>query len=394
MKNKITIISGIGPGSTGTGAFLIGLMAEAKDNGLPVRFIYKEKTPRRRGWARLQKFNPVRIFKYMFNQLSFSPRSIRAANLDDEVVLMHPQTIKFKLFKRLVEARPYTWMYVLDSFIFCRRSYNYIIGESVPCLRCVGNNGSAALGYGCLDLFNSGPYHLHFARWVNSGRLKLMVQSESQARLLRMHFGGHAVIKVAHLSVPDIDTLAPQAHSLKNRRTQVVFHGTCQPAKGVGYVIVLAQMMPDWDFIIPSTINEYVRNFGSTKSLPSNVLFMPMTWADGLSEFVAKADLVICPSAWSAPVEGAILKSLAHNGLLAVIPHDSSFASDIPPGARLDINPLNWEATVGLLRTTLSSPLKLHAIREAARNYITQYNQSNSAVLEKIISICYESGAK
>ena len=42
------------------------------------------------------------------------------------------------------------------------------------------------------------------------------------------------------------------------------------------------------------------------------------------------AKIVINPSLWSAPVEGALLKSIKYNGCIAIVPIDFSFKKEIP----------------------------------------------------------------
>ncbi|MEN9653847.1 MAG: hypothetical protein RL303_1567, partial [Verrucomicrobiota bacterium] len=92
MSLPPVFVCGIGPGSTGTGALMIGLMAEAAA-GAPADFIVKEKTPRKRGWARLQKFNPFRLAYYGLSRALFPWRVLRAARSGREMILLHPQTI-------------------------------------------------------------------------------------------------------------------------------------------------------------------------------------------------------------------------------------------------------------------------------------------------------------
>jgi len=387
-KKSIVFISGIGPSATGTGMFLDELIRQAKElDSSVLKFIFKEKTPRYRGLAKIKKINPIRLFRYILGQTNFSSQCLREVQYSDVVVLMHPQTIGFEIFKKIILGRSCTWIYVLDSFIFCRRSYNYIIGENQPCLRCVGNEGKASIEMGCFDWFNSGPFHSSFPEWVNSGRLRLIVQSESQARLLRTHFGVNAFIIVVPLFVPDLDSPRIESEHLSRLRPQIVFHGTCQPAKGISLIVVLARMMPECDFIVPSNIQDYRNYYKSNEALPENLLFRPSSWDQGLQNLVTNADLVICPSAWSAAVEGAILKSLVHNGLVAVFPHESSYASEIPIEARLEINPLDWAGTVEGLQSVLRNPQIAKLKRDAARRYVTNYINLNHSILEKIISI-------
>jgi glycosyltransferase involved in cell wall biosynthesis len=387
MSSEIVFICGIGPGSTGTGALMIGLMAEAAV-GSPAEFIVKEKTPRRRGWARLQKINPFRVAHYFFSRVSFPWRVLRAARSDKEVVMLHPQTIGFPLFRQVMEARPHVWMYVLDAFVFCRRSYNCLPGETAPCLRCLGNDGAAADQHGCRDWFGSGPFQQHFPAWVGSGRLRLMAQCESHARLLRTHFGPGAVVKVVPLSVPDIAVPSSTLVRPVRARPLAVFHGSCQPAKGIVHVIALAKEMPDWDFLVPSDPKEYLQHFGSMTDLPANLHFRRLSWSEGLAEAVATADLVLCPSIWSATVEGAVLKSLAHNGLVMVTTHDSSFGSELPADARLALDPADLRGTAGRLRAVQADPALAESMRAAARAYAEEYARRCQGMLRGIREAC------
>ena len=376
----ITFVSGIGPGPTGTGALMIGLMEEARPDP-SAKFLYK--IPR--------GSSPWGLLKYVYNRASFAGRVRRATRSAETVVLLHPQTIGFRTFAAVVESRPVTWMYVLDSFTFCVRSYNCLVGEATPCLRCLGNDGAAAAEQGCVNWFRSGPFHAHLPKWVQSGRLRLMAQCESHARLLRAHFGPQAIIHVVPLSVPDVEVPAAWAVRPARPRPLVVFHGACYPAKGVDHVVALARLMPECDFLIPSDEKEFIHHFGAVAGLPTNITFRRMSWARGLAEAVATADLVLCPSSWSATVEGAVLKSLAHNGLVGLFAHETAFASEVPVDARLDLNPSNWPATVARLRAALADSAQATAIRSAARAYITRYLASSRDMLGQIRAVCRSS---
>jgi hypothetical protein len=376
----ITFVSGIGPGPTGTGALMIGLMEEARPDP-SAKFLFK--IPR--------GSSPWGLLKYVYNRASFAGRVRRATRSAETVVLLHPQTIGFRTFAAVVESRPVTWMYVLDSFTFCVRSYNCLVGEATPCLRCLGNDGAAAAEQGCVNWFRSGPFHAHLPQWVQSGRLRLMAQCESHARLLRAHFGPQAIIHVVPLSVPDVEVPAAWAVRPARPRPLVVFHGACYPAKGVDHVVALARLMPECDFLIPSDEKEFIHHFGAVAGLPTNITFRRMSWARGLAEAVATADLVLCPSSWSATVEGAVLKSLAHNGLVGLFAHETAFASEVPVDARLDLNPSNWPATVERLRAALADSAQATAIRSAARAYITRYLASSRDMLSQIRAVCRSS---
>jgi glycosyltransferase involved in cell wall biosynthesis len=107
-----------------------------------------------------------------------------------------------------------------------------------------------------------------------------------------------------------------------------------------------------------------------------------------LAEQVQLADIVLCPSSWSAPVEGAVLKSLAHNGLVGLYVHETSFASEIPADARVCIDPKDMERTVATLRRLLKNPAEMEAMRAAARQFITRYAVDNRSMLGSLRSAC------
>jgi len=218
-----------------------------------------------------------------------------------------------------------------------------------------------------------------------------MAQCESHARLLRAHFGPGAVVKVVPLSVPDITAPASAPTRPVRSRPLAVFHGSCQPAKGVVHVIALAKEMPDWDFLVPSDPKEYLQHFGTTEGLPGNLQFRRLSWSEGLADAVATADVVLCPSIWSATVEGAVLKSLAHNGLVMVTTHDSSFGSELPVNARLALDPADLRGTAARLRSVHSDPAQAEGIRAAARAYAENYARGCSGMLAAIGRACRSS---
>jgi hypothetical protein len=55
-----------------------------------------------------------------------------------------------------------------------------------------------------------------------------------------------------------------------------------------------------------------------------------ISWKTGLKEAVMNVSIVINPSLWSSPVEGALLKSIKYNGCVAILPIEYSFQKEIP----------------------------------------------------------------
>jgi len=272
---------------------------------------------------------------------------------------------------------------VLDSHFFCERSYNVLRDEISPCLRCLSGSDAPGAKEGCFSSGKAWPLRARFAEWVRSGKVSLLAQCASQARLLQSYYGADILVPVIPLMVPDL--APPPAIARPTRpRASVVFHGSPNAAKGIFAVQALARHLPECDFLVPASHRELDRHGGPEEGWPTNVSFRRMTWDEGLAEAVTSADLVLCPSVWSAPVEGAVLKSLSHNGLVGLIPHRTAFAGDIPASARVDLDPSDWTATAGRIRSLLADPTRQAAIRAEAAHYIKDYCASNGGMLERL----------
>lgn len=374
---SLSIISGIGPGNTGTGLLIGGLMREAVGRSPSPGFLYGTTYAPLRGLAR--RVDRLRV------RLVFPLRArLEARRLDREVILMHPQTLGFRLFRDIVEARPHTWLYVLDAYVFCRRSYNCLPREAEPCLRCLGNDGADADAQGCHDDFKAGPLQSYIRESVGRGRLSLIAQCDTHAQLLRRHFGAAATIRIVPINLPELDVAqgAPSARC----RPMAVFHGTQAPAKGLRHVIGLAAIMPEWDFLVPCGEDDFKWHFPDLAPPPANVLFRAMSWATGLEAAVRTADVVLCPSSWSAPVEGAVLKSLAHNGAVVLWPHETAFAREIPAAARIDLHHEDLARTAAEMTLLISDPARAAYLRSAAAAAVRSYTGRNANMLPALLA--------
>ena len=88
----------------------------------------------------------------------------------------------------------------------------------------------------------------------------------------------------------------------------VVYHGSSNAAKGLYFVLELACLTPELTFLIPDSASNVLHM--TSNSPPPNVSFIEMTWETGLRESVSLARLVLNPSMWSAPIEGALIVHL------------------------------------------------------------------------------------
>ena len=108
-----------------------------------------------------------------------------------------------------------------------------------------------------------------------------------------------------------------EGHLYHITKYDIVFHGKPLIAKGILYFIKLAIILPELTFFVPDTKENIKLVFNG--DIPSNIFFKNITWETGLLEVVEDAKLVINPSLWSAPIEGALVKSAVHNSNVATV---------------------------------------------------------------------------
>ncbi len=85
-------------------------------------------------------------------------------------------------------------------------------------------------------------------------------------------------------------------------------------------------------------------------SAPRNCSFITCTWESGLREEMAKSRFVIVPSLWSAPIEGALVKSIACAKAVLVVDNPTSYSGELPLGVVLKLNPQTEIAAKELMR--------------------------------------------
>lgn len=298
----------------------------------------------------------------------------------DHLVLIHFQEIGSRYCGLLIEGRTErVWVYVLDASFFCVRSYNHLPGEKTECLRCCGGEFKNAITNNC-DPFpihdnNSIPFLEILRREVSKGKVGLLVQNEAQATLIRQHFGCDALVKVIGLWTVDMGDMPHQERARNhNQRTpyDIVFHADAKDAKGYQWVLEIAECCPDLRFFFP---------FSRPTGRPSleNCVYGPIRWESGLRELVAECPLTMSPSLWSAPIEGALVKSILHAPRVALPRVSSAFSSEIPETlvTHLDNDPLR--ASVQIRQRMTLPPNDPHVVR----NWIEGLRK-NARMLERI----------
>jgi hypothetical protein len=271
----------------------------------------------------------------------------------EPVVLLHPAEIGIGWCIRFVRKRngP-TWIYLFDSGFFCIRSYNHL--EGATCLKCVGGNWKAAELNGCKPFPVQDRHALDHQKEMfelaTTGKLKFLAQSETQASLARRHFGESVEVKVVGMWTDDVEEIFLRSNTAtatnEKNEFDVVLHASPVSAKGVYFAVQLASNCPTLRFLFPFSKEELATN---ALRIPENISFRPMSWETGLRDEIRRIPFTLVPSLWSAPVEGALVKSLLEARAVAVVAVESAFASELGADVALTLSPVPEEAAVALL---------------------------------------------
>lgn len=386
------IISGPPPGPGGMGRLMAGLEHDASQSGRDVRFIYGPagtfavRALRRgqigRGLGALwRSFLGLRRLASVLGDASVLEAS-------EPVVLMHFQTLGNRWLRRFVAGRKNpTWLFLADSAHFCVRNFNFIEGETTACLRCVGGNFTPAAQHRCP------PYPVSNRRaacnlltdlrgWVASGRIKLLAQTRLQAQIARRHFGPAATIRVIGLWTVDMPVpfVSPAPAEWPLRR-EVVYHGSAVPGKGCFWSMELALLTPELSFLFPYSWREVSRFQGGP---PKNCRFKEMTWETGLADVVRRAQMVLAPSLWSAPVEGALIKSILYANAVAVVNELTGFSSQVPGSVVLRL-PSKPSDAAESLRHALATGWQPDKAARAA--WLSDFEAGNRHLLERMANL-------
>jgi len=342
QDKRIVIVSGIGPGPSGTGRLVTHLSRDCKSHGIQLVTGPSRSTPPR---AALREHHLRKFLAGSADRIAgwWHPRAALVSGLlrrADELVVLHPQSIGFDLVRRMVQSRPFTWFYVMDASFFCVRSYNHLPDGTGPCLKCLSGKMSEATANGCIQAFRDGTRMATFIGdvrvAVSNGTVGFLAQNELQVGLLRDSFGPDVPVRQVGVWASDWDRAIDSAvqAATADDSAPVVFHGGGHPAKGSRWAFRVAEHCPDLSFLFPF-------NRPALLSIPENCDFRAMTWETGLEAAVRAAPVVLVPSLWSAPVEGALIKSIALARSVAVVDTSSAFSHELPAEvvARLDPDP-------------------------------------------------------
>ncbi len=322
---KKYLISGIPPSHGGVG-YLMYILVE-----LAVTNRYEVVMPKRVNKSVKKSFNNTcnllkEFYKRKRTVSSFKKEISTIKN--SEIILIHPQTIGYKDFIALIKNNNIVKVYVMDNSFFCINSYNVL--DNKECLKCLGNLNNCDEKCQAFPVKYKKDDNLTCLKELQrySKKILFYAQNDSQSKLLKVHFGENTNIKVIGMKTNEI--IQEKNTIEKTISYDIVYHGSVHEAKGIHYLIDLARKLPKYLFFVPSVL--------SFKNLPQNIIHRNMTWNNGLKEIIASARLVMNPSLWSAPIEGALLKSIYYNGNVAVVKTDYGYINDIPNDVLLKLS--------------------------------------------------------
>lgn len=339
-KNKADLgkylISGIGPGVGGVGRLMKKMEADAHRFGLDS--IYR-KEPKSIKLLLKQRFYIKligEILDRIFSKYLFSIKLNKIRN--SKVLFIHPQTAGWDNLFKLIDQGNKVYLYLMDNSFFCIESYNFNKIEQKECLKCIDcalNVDALCMPFPVINKKSSEIENIEKLKEYAS-KIYFLAQNRKQADLVNRRFGT-VNLEIVGLDTGEVsDRCMPRLD--KKYENSIVLHAATNLAKGVGYFVELAEKIAEANFIIPDS-QENVEKLLNRKINFKNLIFYKCTWNDELGVMVRSARLVINPSLWSAPIEGALIKSLAFNNNVATVKSKFGFESELSefmPILRLD----------------------------------------------------------
>lgn len=272
------------------------------------------------------------LLNQFFRRIRFS-RKIKAIK-NSEVFIIHHFDVGIKNLLHLYNNNLKIKLFLTDNSFFCLKSYNHVAGKKHECLRCLGNPDKCLSECKPASLRTPRNECIYYLKQLPDfiDRITFLAQNKNQEELLKLHFGRNINSAVIGMDTGEFEQVDINKKHEKSSG-ELVYHAGLQEAKGVLYVIELAKEMPEYNFLIPASRRDFIDQYNVVP--PQNVAFSDITWESGLKEKVEKASLVLCPSLWSAPIEGALVKSIMLNGNVAVVKQKYSFSAEAPDGTTL-----------------------------------------------------------
>lgn len=372
---KKVLISGIPPSNGGVGRLMKILVPCAEEHGYSIIYRRENKSLRRLLDKGSILLAAKELMERKFDNLIIYLRSLLIKK--SVVLALHPQTIGFNTFLKIIK-RNTVYFCVMDNSFFCLRSYNINPVTHKECLICVTNPANA--------LSQCTPFPVNYQREENieylqklkrvSREVFFLAQNKKQKELLQLHFGNEISCAVVGLDTGEVDfqsTSLPFA-KLHDTSYDLVYHGVENYAKGIGYFVDLAILLPEFSCFLPCS-KVITEDLLGRKITEKNIIFTECTWETGLKNAVISAKLVINPSLWSAPIEGALLKSIYFNGNVAVVETQYGFSQEVASDSDVLCLPLNTVIAAQKIRRFLHEG---HDISKNTREWLNEFLLKNN----------------
>jgi hypothetical protein len=328
-KNRKYLVSGIAPSNTGVGRLMKRIVPIAEH----FKFSIIHRRDQKSVMSMIINYN---LFFIIYELTSrFISRIIFYSRVffinNSTVLFLHPQTVGFDLLIRLIKNNT-VYLYVMDNSFFCIRSYNNNPVTNAECLICISKPINV--------LSQCTPFPVNYKKSKNleqledlkkiSDKVFFLAQNEKQKELLYMHFGSRIRCSIVGLDTGEFELTSEDRkfRKLNDISYDLVFHGSAHLAKGLAYFVDISTLLPEYSCFLPSSQSTVEKILGK-RVIAKNIVFSECTWETGLKEIVMSAKLVVNPSLWSAPIEGALLKSLAVNGNVAIVETKFGFSEEI-----------------------------------------------------------------
>ena len=237
----------------------------------------------------------------------------------EKICLFHIQSLGCGYINKKLRERRVESIYIVDNFYFCANAYNWRkidpLSACTVCFDSIKVRESSECMKNMYPCENIVEYANLNNKLRNEFSGKIYVQNNNQEAMAIKYFKKAKVKKVGMISysaireakfgkkqIQDIQELV----LLVKRRYNylVVVHAHKIGAKGLYAVTKIAKKSPSIGFIVPYKLEK--------EECAENLFSYECSWRSGLKELCETADIVLVPSIWSVPIEGALLKSMRY----------------------------------------------------------------------------------
>lgn len=351
---KKYLVTGIGPTLSGVGRLVHSLLPDASLHGYTV---IARRSPRSIKLFLGQKKYYLAALEILYRAIDSFVFFIRLSFIKNStVIFLHPQTAGFRNLFKLIKHNS-VFLYVMDNSFFCVRSYNQHPKDHGECLRCI--TGPNALE-------DCEPFPVPLKKETNIRYIKqlrkvahsvyFLCQNKAQQDLVIQCFGVKTRTEVVGMSAADGELNRPFFVQRVEQSTDLVYHGAVHLAKGLGYFIKLAENLSEYSAFIPASRDACETAVGRP-ILSKNIVFKECSWESGLKHEVIHGGITFNPSLWSAPIEGALVKSFFFAKTVATVESEYSFESELISDKHLRL-PLDISRACEVIRACLSEGLE------------------------------------